>query len=363
MDVFEPKVTAVTLSKNGKIEKSLVETGVIGDVVNGKSYTIENIEEDGIYRVTCTVVDKAGNEYDSVYIVDGEGNPTTVEKTARDTLLSFSVNRNGSTFDLDENTLKLVDNYYVQNVNDDVVITEINADEIEKYQVTLNDKTLEEGRDYSITKEGGDEDWTHYVYKIDKSLFSAEGEYNVVVSTTDKAKNNAFSDVKNAGIDFVVDRTAPKVTVSGMQSGGRYQTERQTVTIIPTDDGGALASLMVALVDSKGNIESKLVDLSGVELLYALEEQNGIITIELDEGLFQNVRIVCTDYSVDEDGNVNTYDETFGDVSVSSSSVKIFWANRPLRYTVITGSAVGLGGGSAAIVRIFRRRKFKSFVG
>lgn len=340
-DVFAPKVVSVVTDKDGKIVKSVVETGVITDIANGKVYTIDNLPDDGLYTVTVTVVDKAGNAYDTVTMIDADGNRTDVQKTAADTLLTFSVNRKGSAYDLDDNTHDLVGKYYVQHVYDDVVIIEVNADELEDYEITVNGKALTPGQDYEVEQSGGDGDWSKYIYTIPKELFEEEGEYNIVASSKDKAENSAFSDLKDAAVTFVVDRTAPIVTVSGMETGGRYQTERQTVTIIPTDDGGALASLFVALVNDNGETIKELINLSGKDLADAMELNDGIFTIELEEGLFQNVRIICKDCAVDADGNVNTYDESFTDVSVSSSGFMIFWANRPLRYGVI-GGLIGL---------------------
>lgn len=340
-DVFVPKVVSVITDKDGKIVKGVVETGKITEIANGKVYTIEDLPDDGIYTVTVTVVDKAGNAYEKVTMIDAEGKHTEVAKTANDVLLTFSVNRKGSAYDLDENTHDLVGKYYVQHVYNDVVIIEVNADELQEYEVTVNGKALTADQDYKVEKTGGNGEWSKYIYTLPKELFEAEGEYSIVASSKDKAENAAFSDVKNAAVTFVVDRTAPIVAISGMESGGRYQTDRQTVTIIPTDDGGALASLFVALVNDRGETIKELINLSGKELVDAMALNNGIFTIELEEGLFQNVRVICKDCAVDDEGNVNTYDESFTEVSVSSSSFMIFWANRPLRYGVI-GGVVGL---------------------
>ncbi len=335
-DVFQPKVIAVT-QKDGKIVKSVYSDGVISEIAGGKVFTVKNLPEDGIYRVTCTVVDKAGNAYDQVIMVDADGTQTAVEKNALDDLLQFSVNRKGSTFELDEKTFDMVDKYYVQYVYHDISIIEVNADTLTDYQVTLNGKELTAGKDFDLVREGGNGEWMRYTYTLNKELFEDEGEYTVVVSSVDKATNNAFSDIKNAAVSFVVDRTAPIVSISGMESDGRYQTEKQTVSLIPTDDGGALASLLVYLVDDEGNTLKELINLSGEELLDALEENSGMLSFEIEEGLYQNVRIICKDLAVDDQGNVNTYDESFTNISVSSSKFMIFWANKPLRNGVLLG--------------------------
>lgn len=90
----------------------------------------------------------------------------------------------------------------------------------------------------------------------------------------------------------------------------------------------------------------------------ALEDGLGEITFEIEEGLYQNVQIICNDWSVDDDSNTNTYNETIENVSVSTSAAKIYWANKPLRYGTIAGST-GVVGATAAIFKFRRRRRLK----
>ncbi len=354
-DVFTPVLTAIVKEGDRFVEKQ-ISGGGFSNVGNGQVFTIRNVDADGIYRISCTVVDKAGNAYKEVSLQNKDGSTYVEERSAADTLLTFSVNRQGSAYELDENTMETVKQYYVQNVDSDVVLVEVNTNSLKEYKVTLNGKELKEGADYTVTMEGGHGEWMKYIYSIEKSLFASEGQYQVVVSSVDEADNNAFSDVKNATVTFVVDRTAPLVTVSGLETDGRYQVERQMVTIIPTDDGGALKSLLVRTVDEEGKELVKLVDLSGDELTAALDENDGKITFEIEEGLYQNVQIICTDCAIDSEGNTNTYDMTFYQVSVSSSAVKMLFASKGMRYGIIGGIVLIIGG---AALLIFRRKKVK----
>ncbi|MCQ2455521.1 MAG: Ig-like domain-containing protein [Clostridia bacterium] len=353
-DVFTPVLTAVVKEGNEFKTKKL-DIGALSDTTNGKVYTVTNIENDGIYRITSTVVDKAGNAYSEVSLVKADGSTYTVNRSGDDTLLTFSVNRGGSTFELNKNTVELLEKYYVQNVKDDIVVVETNADPLKEYKVTLNGKDLSENQ-YKVDHAGGGEQWDKYTYTIDKSLFEAEGEYTVVVSSKDKATNDAFSDVKDAGIKFVVDRTAPVVTVTGLAKDGRYQTDKQMVTVVPTDDGGALKSIVVTLVDRDGKAVSELLNLSDEDFTKALEDGNGQLTFEVSEGLYQNIRIVCDDMAdFGTDDNI-IYDETITNVSVASSAFLIFWANKPLRWGSI-GGVVALSGAIAALTIIKKRKK------
>ena len=356
LDVFTPVVTAVI--KNGNTwETKQIDGGEIADITNGKMFTVSNLETDGIYRITCTVVDKAGNAYSEVVLENADGEKYSEQRSGEDALVTFSVNREGSTFELDESVVELLDKYYVQNVNDDVVLVEINVDPLKEYVVTLNDKVLVKDTDYSVTEEGGNGAWMKYTYKISKTLFVEEGEYKLVVSSTDKADNDAFSDIKDATVEFVVDRTAPVVAISGLENGGRYQTESQLVTLIPTDDGGELKSLVVNMVDEDGKVIKEAINLADKALATELEANDGKITFEIAEGLYQNVQIICTDTATGENEETNTYNETIENVSVSSSGFMIFWANKPLRWGIIGGISLAIIAIVLLIVKKNKKRK------
>ena len=357
-DQFVP-VVEVTYMVDGKLvtKKITNEVGEFTDVKNGKLYTVNNLETDGIYTIKCTVVDKAGNAFTQVSMQNKNGTFDTQEVTADKELVLFSVNRNGSTYNMNSATKELVQTYYVKYVGNDVVIEEINSDELQEYSITLNGQKLVENQDYTVSIEGSKGEWMKYTYTIKKSLFDKEGEYRIVVSSKDKAGNNAYNDVKGTNIDFVVDRTAPVVTVTGLSKNGRYQVDKQLVTIMPSDDGGALKSVLVRLVDENGNVIRELLSLSGAELDKALADGAGKLTFEIEEGLYQNVEILCEDYSVgDADSGSNEYTEVFSNVSVSTSRIKILWANKTLRYFVFGG--VGVMAGFFFLI-LFKRRKKK----
>lgn len=351
-DSFAPVLTVTDITGASK----KLEVGTIGDITNGKTFTVKNLDADGIYRITCTVVDKAGNAFSEVTLQRADGSTYVENRDGDDTLVTFSVNRDGSTYEINANTADLIKKYYVQNVTDNVVIVETNADPLTEYKVTLNGKELTKDTDYTVTEEGGNGSWMKYTYSINKELFADEGEYKIVVSSKDKATNDAFSDVKDATVNFVVDRTAPIVTITGLANDGRYQTDVQTVTLIPTDDGGALKSLIVRTVDEDGKQLKEILNLAGEELEKALADGAGKITFKIEKGLYQNVQIICDDCAVDEDGKTNVYDETIKNVSVDANAFIVnFWANKPLRW----GSIAGVILLAAAIILFvfFKKRK------
>lgn len=208
------------------------------------TYSESNLKNDGIYRLTCTVKDMAGNTTTTSEIVNSKG-----DKAGEDEIL-FSVNRLGSTFSIKDDVKEIVDKGYIQEVTDDIVITEINPDTVDKYAVSLKvgnaqPRALNQGDNYTRTPNDNKADkWKTYTYSINKENFSEEAAYSLAITTTDKADNTSYSETKNpdyskepaAKISFVVDRTIPQVVVNNLEEGGHYNVETQTVDIIANDD-------------------------------------------------------------------------------------------------------------------------------
>lgn len=351
-DVFEPALFTVRRDGNSFVEEEIA--GVTTSIANGKRFKVENLPNDGIYTLHCVAIDKAGNEYEYVNRMDENGKMAAVPCTSQQDLVNFSVNREGSVFWLNDLTTKVVNSYYVQSVNQDVCVLEANPDPLESYEVELNGLKLQEGVDYTVSLDKEDDSWYLYTYSISHSLFKEEGENSISVQSIDKTQTTAYSDVKNLDISFVVDQTAPVVTLSGLESGGRYQADEQNVTAIVTDDGGRLRSVQVFLLDADGlpmkdsakNDISRRFDLSGEELDEYLAENNGQVSFTVPEGIYMTVRIICNDYSVDNDGNTNECFEEYKNVTVSPNAFVIFIANRVLQYTL--GGVIG-----GALILIF----------
>ena len=239
---------------------------------------------------------------------------------------------------------------------------EVNVDPIEDYKVTINGETLTEGTDYTTEQTSKEGQWSKRTYTVKKEKFETEGEYNIIVSSTDKAQSAAFSDVKNLAVAFVVDQTKPVLTITGLEAGGRYQTEAQTVTLIPTDEGGRLASLSVVVLDANGqplkNEEtgediSVRFDKSGVDLLQYLEENDGMVSFTVPEGLNNQVKIICTDCVSGAEEQPNAYNELFQRVTVSPNAFVIFYANTG----AFVGTIVGVLAVIALIIFLIKRKK------
>ena len=355
-DTLTVTLTAVVRDENGKYATKTVKLDPAEVVKAGEEYriTVKNLTEDAVYSLSCTVADRSGNVQKTFALHDGKEH----EK------ISFSVNRNGSTFSVDENTAALLEQYYTYDVRNDVVIFETNVDPVENYTVKLNGKELTEGTDYTTTLTTEPGKWALRTYTLNKNLFVTEGGYNVVVESTDKTNTVAYSDVKSLDISFVVDQTAPVLTVSGLKTGGRYQTTEQTVTVIPTDDGGRLNSFRALVLDSDGtplrNAAGEDIsvrfDLSGDELHDYLKEHDGMITFTVPEGLENQVRLICGDCAAHADGTTNVCDELYERVTVSSNLFIIFFANKGLFYGTLGVLALLI----VLIIFLIARKKRKS---
>lgn len=245
-------------------------------------------DTDDLYTLHVSIKDYAGNE--------------TTET------LVFSVNRFGSVYVLSEESRAALENYYLAQAPK-LVLTEINVDSLEKRQVTssLNGVTvtLTEGKDYTVQKQGTDVTWKSYSYMMPAENFETEGHYAITVSSTDKAKNTSDNKSKGTELTFAVDKTAPSVVVSGIESNGFYGTEELTVRVDMKDNMGLGHA---AVYDGDSLLQEYDAD--------ALAENLGEITFCLEEEKeAQDIRIVAQDLA----GNVQEklYEEVVVTTAIS----------------------------------------------
>lgn len=351
LNTFKPLLVAVVKDENGKYVKKEIALGEVTVSEDGTvlSYKLDNLTLDAIYTLTCAVTDKAGHTYTSVLLDNGE----EIDN------IRFSVNRDGSTFALGSvYTEDMVSKYYTYSVEEDLIIEEVNVDPVDTYSISINGKEIEEGQDYSTEQSDNTEEWSKRTYTVKKELFETEGEYNVVVQSKDKTETVAYSDVKDVKLAFVVDKTAPVVTVSGIADGGRYQTDSQAVSVIPTDAGGKLGYLKVEILDEDDKLISTAIDYKDEELLDKLNEGNGTITFNLSEGTQQKVHIICDDVALNSSGSGNRFETTYSDITVSSNAFTVFLQSDAFKW-VVAGGATAVVGTSAASVVVIRKRKIR----
>ncbi|MBR6771468.1 MAG: Ig-like domain repeat protein [Lachnospiraceae bacterium] len=204
----------LTRTRRDEIDKDVTEQFIQGMTITGSGGygtfdTFAEIpENDGIYTLYAKMVDLAGNE---------------LEET-----VTFIINRFGSLYVYSDYLISLIQNggAYVQEVEEDLVITEYNADRLVagslQIEITRDGRPLEEvvytssvvyesesGNDEFVAPNG----WSQYRYEIAKENFAADGVYKMEVSSKDASGNNPENtNYEDKGILFRVDSTAPELT-------------------------------------------------------------------------------------------------------------------------------------------------------
>ena len=118
---------------------------------------------------------------------------------------------------------------------------------------------LLKGTDFSVNNVSESDGWHKYEYVISNAVFEKEGQYNIVVETKDKADSVAYSDVKSVNIEFIVDKTAPTYTLTGVDKNNENYIGSKNAVLMPKDDGGKLGRVKITVV-GKDDKEKKVIN-------------------------------------------------------------------------------------------------------
>ena len=343
--VFEPSIYGTFMDQSNRVYEEKLDIGEFITVKEGREYIyrINNLEKDGIYSINCIAEDLAGNYSDTLNILGSSPESQAQEKSS----IMFSVNRQGSTFLLNPNTIKIVESYYIRDVSESIIISEINVDPLEKISITVNEEELAEGKDFVVEEDSHEAGWYRYNYVINKGLFDKEGRYSITVKSLDKAGSVAYSDIKRAEVFFVVDKTKPELIVSGINSGGRYKAASKEVILLPKDPGGEISQLRIIR-----NNDQILVDMDSEMINDLHKNSDNKIVFELPSGMGQVISISCVDYA----GNKNQL--IFDNITISTDWFVLFYANKRLFWTTVATTSLIIVGFTSVI--IFRRKRLKA---
>lgn len=277
---------------------------------------------DDIYTLTATLTDKAGNE-------------------SVDTI-TFSVNRFGSVYVLDESLKEIAGTYIQEEI--DVKLSEINVDNLEhdKIKVVMDAngsaRNLEEGSDYTVEESGGNGSWYQYDYTINKALFAGDGRYIITLYSVDAAGNinENVDESKKAEISFGVDKTAPMVIPIDIESDTQYPVDVKTATVAVNDN--------LVLEDVEIYIGEEKCEYSADGENYTFDIPSATVR--------QDVTVAARDAA----GNRTNY--VISKVLVTTNAFIRWYNNKPLFVGSLTGMAV-VSGGSAGLFVTFRRRRIK----
>ena len=325
----------LTGANKGKVNTSnMISTA---STPNGQILTFQNFGSgmDDIYTLTAKAVDKAGND---------------ISKS-----ITFSVNRDGSTYVINDATKKLLEKGFTNNPQD-IVIQEINVDTLEFVELSYSKDgqivKLKEGTDFKVDEEGGEGQWKKYTYTVFADCFDEEGEYSINISSTDRAENVNNNKVQAMNVEFVVDKTSPVMAVSNLENRGRYKENSHEYTL-NVKDNTSLVSVAIYLDDELFKnyelIDGKLVNVDDPSDI--LEMDNGKVYLTVDsKNSYQKIKLVSTDAA----GNVSETEDY--NVLVTANNWVQFYMNKPLFFGSIAGVFVLVGGGSFIF---FRRKKLK----
>ena len=322
---YDPEGVEITLtganSGDANVESS------ISSIENGQRIQYSDFarteEMDDLYTLTAKITDLAGN---------------LTEKAVR-----FSVNRYGSVFVLDEASHEWLHQggaaYRYANQETEIGVMEINVDEIDAYSIAVDRdgelKNLEEGSEFEVEKTRNEAAWRVNYYHIKAENFAEEGNYDVTITSRDKAANQVNNQTvkKSDGalpIEFTIDKTAPTVVVSGIENGGRYMADSRNM-MLDVKDNLALDTVSITVGDGEPEI------IRAEEL----READGIISRPISSSdRYQTVRITAADAAGNVLGQEAPGDEGVDiilSVLVTSNIMIQFFMNKPLFYGTIIG--------------------------
>lgn len=258
---IQPVVTVYDTNSNKEAVSIQATTGMGEEIPlaiqtqegeQGYSYILTDMseKEDNIYFLQVTALDMAGNKSELTY--------------------RFSLNRYGSTYDLSE-TAQITKRVYNRSDQlSDISIMEMNVDEIEDYSIyitrngkmlscreTLERPQMESDKNeicYYVEETGDEKTGYRNRYVFYQENFAKEGIYRIICYSKDRAGNemNNTREGKQAEVSFVIDNTAPKVIIDGIEAGGMYNEESQTVNIM-VQDNFRLEEARFTLVNQTGN--------------------------------------------------------------------------------------------------------------
>lgn len=298
--------SGVTVTLEGTKQKDRIKEDSRSPMAFGERICLADLphreDVDDIYTLTVHAADRAGN--------------TGEEK------LTFSVNRFGSVYTMDESTERLMEKYYTNRI-EDLTVTETNTDTLRHRKITCSRDgeiyDMKEGKDYILEESGAPGNWRVYTYRILKKNFEKDGTYCITIYSEDEAQNSSSNQGKQKQIEFAVDRTAPTIVITGIENGAGYR-ENSRIATVDAKDNIYLKSLRVE-IQKEGAAGASVYEFAEEEL----ERGYGVVTQAVKSANdWQTLKAVALDAA----GNKGE-SEMFR-VLVTSNLWIQFYRNKPL---------------------------------
>ena len=369
-------------AKHGVVDLETVSEAIANGRVVTWADILHSIEYDDIYTLTAHLVDLAGNE--TSLIVDSEGN----EYDGEEKVFTFSVNRFGSTFrlvgdkkfvdELDKADKEEREAYFaayddatkdsidMEKVIDNVVVQEINVtgaqsqncgvkvshgldtDDLEAIDAAPKAGDEKTSAGFFLDRSKDSDGWSEYTYNIYGGNFKEDGNYTVVVRSTDEAGNlndsTSFNDPDDPSsaaevvVGFVMDTQDPiidNVNLEDDKTNNGRKDELKTLTFDVNDNIG---------------VDAVTVRVDGEELPQAEVEAgdngDGSYSVHIDPKFFtdRTLEIVATDVA----GRTTKVD--YKRFRYTTNIFELYWP-------FITAGAAAVGGGGYAYGSGRKRRK------
>lgn len=349
---FENYEIKLTRTRYDKKDEDVTEQFIGNNVsVNDQGGTgtfdtfVKEPDVDGIYTLLVSITDKAGH--------------------SAETSSTFTVNRFGSVYVYDDYLISLIKDggAYVQSLDNDLVITEYNADKLVKgslnVEVSCDGKPLTDV-DFDVTPEVNDQvsvgnsGWYQYQYTIDKANFANDGTYRMAISSKDATGNSPeTTNYEDKEVLFRVDSTVPEInSITGLEES---IINAQSVTVkYSVYDTIALESVKIYVNDKViDEVTEFSTDMNNYEGNFELSENSAV----------QSVKLVVTDRA----GNItDTSSEEFKEICAFTYndsvtvSTSIFvramaWAKQHV--AVVVGVIVAIAAVISYFLFFFKRRK------
>lgn len=282
---FDNVEYSVTGLQNGVVSAKASQSS---DGTN-KNISLSSIDKDDNYVLVAKAIDKAGNSVDKK--------------------VAFSVNKNGSTFEYLSNNIK--NGYVTEKFKPEIKIN--NIDEVTILSLTLNGKPVE-----YIYEDG--------ILKFNNEI-EVDGKYIINLDVKDAAGNTNTMEP----IEFILDKSKPKVLIDGVEDGKTYK-EKVQVTV------------------SKDNSSDTFnyIELNGKDMLEeGTINPDGSVTFEVLDYDNYNLKVKA----FDDAGNVTDQEINF---KISKS---IFTLSNKKVIELIIGAIVILLGGIFVKLNFFNNDK------
>ena len=340
-DSFAPQFSAWVKEGNTIVQKNMLELGAVtvANDRNSCTYIVDNLPEDGIYTVSTSVKDMVGHTVNSLHMDNENG-------TEND-FVRFSVNRNGSTYYIDDaTTLEMLGSFVPYDKAGNVVVREVNPTALSDVTVTMfkDEKTiaLEETNNFRFDLNHNEGEWYEYSYTIFHSNFEEDGIYSIVLHSKDEAEHVAENNLeeKNVTISFAIDSTNPVLIVSNLEDGATYNANSYTVYMQASDN--------LKLSEATVSVDGKTVgSWSEAEQNLSADDTYEFTINESNKAQKVSVSLV------DKAGNRTTQDYS---VTVTTNAFVRIINNKPLLFG-IAGGATGAVAVPVAGVALFGKKK------